>query len=93
MVTAILFLIVALRAVIELVFWVLAGRTVLALMAGRHGSDNAILCIFDACLKPPRALMAKLLPEARRPLRDIGLFVGLVLLWIGLAFGKWWLTK
>lgn len=93
MVAAMLFLVIILRAIIESVFWLLVGRTLLSLLAGKRGSDNAILGFFDACLKPPRMLFGWLFPRCGGAMRDIGLFVGLVFLWIGLGLCKWWLVK
>lgn len=85
------FLVVSLRAVIELVFWVLVGRGVLALLAGRSASDNAMLRLFDAFLRPPRALLVRLFPGMVPFVRDVLLGALLASLWLALAVVKWWL--
>ena len=84
-----IFAVVACRALIELLFWVLIGRSVLALLAGRVSSNNTVLGLFDIVLRPPRALVARLLPGAMRSVRDLVLGALLVLLWLGLALVKW----
>ena len=91
MVATVLFLLVSLRAVIELIVWVMIGRLILRLLAGRAAPDNAVLCLFDGFLRPPRALVLRLLPGASIALRDGLLFLLLLSLWLGLGVGKWWL--
>lgn len=82
------FVIVACRGLIELLFWLLIGRSVLALLAGRTSSNNTVLWLFDVVLRPPRMLVARLFPEATQPVRDLVLGVLLMLLWLGLALVK-----
>ena len=83
-----MFVIVACRGLIELLFWLLIGRSVLALLAGRTSSNNTVLWLFDVVLRPPRTLIARLSPEATQPVRDLVLGVLLMLLWLGLALVK-----
>lgn len=83
-----MFVIVACRGLIELLFWLLIGRSVLALLAGRTSSNNTVLWLFDVVLRPPRTLVARLFPEATQPVRDLVLGVLLMLLWLGLALVK-----
>ena len=59
MTSALLFVLVAARAVIELVVWLMIGRVALALLAGRAGADNTILRLFDIVLNPPRGLVSR----------------------------------
>lgn len=88
MAAAWMFAVVACRALIELMFWVLLGRGVLALLAGRAASGNSVLWLFDIVLRPPRTLVARVLPRATPPARDLVLGILLVLLWVGLALVK-----
>lgn len=91
MVGTVLFLLVSLRAVIELVVWVMIGRLILRLLAGRAAMDNAVLRLFDGFLRPPRALVQRLLPRVSIAWRDGLLFLLLLSLWLSLGVGKWWL--
>lgn len=91
MTPALLFLIVALRAVIELLAWLIVGRAALAFLAGRAGADNTILRLFDIVLQPPRALVARLCPAAGFAGREWRLFGLLLSFWLVLGLGKWWL--
>ena len=91
MMSSLLFVLIALRAMIDLVAWVLMGRLALRLLAGRAGQDNAVLGLFDAFLNPPRALLIKLMPHESLLVRDGLLFLLLVSLWLALGVGKWWL--
>ncbi len=93
MVSTLLFVIVALRALIELVVWVMVGRAILRALAGRAGADNVILRLFDTILRPPRKLVAAVLPRASFAARELLLFCLLVSLWLSLAVGKWWLLS
>lgn len=88
-----LFLVVSLRALIELVFWVLLGRAVLGLLAGRRAEGNVILSFFDVLLTPPRGAVARLFPSLQPMARDGLLAVLLVLIWVALALCKAWLTR
>lgn len=92
MTAVLLFVVVALRALIELIVWLIIGRAVLALLAGRAGADNAILRLFDMVLSPPRALLTRLWPGAGFVARELLLFGLLLSLWLGLAIAKWWLV-
>ena len=88
-----LFAVVALRALIELVIWVMLGRALLSFLAGRRASDNTILGFFDVLLKPPRAAVSILLPGLRPLSRDSLLLGILVLVWLALALCKAWLIR
>lgn len=83
-----MFAVVACRALIELLFWLLVGRGVLTVLAGRASSNNTVLWLFDVVLQPPRTLVARLLPQATLLVRDLVLGALLVLLWLGLALVK-----
>ncbi|MBU3657333.1 MAG: hypothetical protein FGM35_04795 [Rhodocyclaceae bacterium] len=86
-----LFLVVSFRALIELVIWVLLGRAVLSLLAGRRAGDNTILVFFDVLLGPPRRLVSRLMPGLQPLMRDGLLLLVLAVAWVGLAFCKAWL--
>lgn len=88
-----LFGVVALRAIIELLVWLMIGRAVLRLIAGRGAPGNPIVRIFDVVLKPPQALAGRLWPAAGAVGREWWLFGLLVLLWLGLGLGKGWLQS
>ncbi len=89
--SAVLFLVVALRALIELLFWVWVGRTVLWLLAGRRADQNTILNLFDLILRPPRALVARIWPRGGAGARESLLLALLVVVWLALAMCKAWL--
>ncbi|WP_374418910.1 hypothetical protein [Stutzerimonas kunmingensis] len=84
------FVIGALRAIVEMLGLCLIGQGVLYLLAGRGRQQNAMYRFFDLLTRPPRRLTALLLPK-----RVSGSMVGalafvlLFVLWIGLA----WLRK
>ena len=82
-----LFLIGALRAIVEMLGLCLIGQGVLHLLAGRRREQNAIYRIFDLLTSPPRKLTAKLLPTATSG-KAVGMltFLLLFILWIGLAW-------
>ena len=88
-----LFGVVALRAMIELLVWLMIGRAVLRLIAGRGAAGNPIVRIFDIVLNPPRALAGRLWPAAGAVGREWLLCGLLVLLWLGLGLGKGWLQS
>lgn len=88
-----LFALVALRAVIELIVWIVVGRALLALLAGQAGKGNAVLRLFDTILQPPRSLIGKLWPGGGFAAREILLFFALLSLWLALGLGKWWLLR
>ena len=84
------FLISALRAIVEMLGLCLIGQGVLYLLTGSRRQQNAIYRFFDLLTRPPRQFVALFL------LRSVsGLLVGLLsfvllfTLWIGLA----WLRK
>ena len=80
-----LFVISALRAVVEMLGCCLIGQATLHVLAGQRRASNPIYQLFDLITTPPRRLLAFMLPSATS--RSIGLvcFVLLLLLWIGLA--------
>ena len=88
MTAAVIFIVIALRAVIELVVWLLLGRWVLGALAGRAASHNAVLRLFDLLLRPPRRLMARLLPGEGGRRADLALLLGLLLIWLLLGLVK-----
>jgi len=83
-----LFLISALRAVIEMLGLCLFGQGVLHVLAGRRREANRIYQLFDLITRPPRRAIALAMPGATN--RTIGLasFVILLLLWLGLALAR-----
>ena len=88
-----LFVLVAFRAVIELIVWLIVGRAVLALLAGGARANNPILRLFDVVLDPPRALASRLTPGTSFAGREWLLFGLLLSLWLALGLGKWWLLR
>ena len=88
MTPAIIFVISALRALMELVGWLLIGRWVLAALAGRLAHDNAVLRLFDLLLRPPRRLIAGLWPTAGGGRADLVLLIILLLSWLLLGLVK-----
>lgn len=83
------FLISALRATVEMLGLCMLGQGILYLIAGRNRGNNRIYQLFDLITRPPRQLIAKLMPGVPSPLA-IGVltYVVLLLLWIGLAFAR-----
>ncbi len=81
------FLISAARATVEMLGLCLVGQGMLYLIAGRNRGSNRIYQLFDLITRPPRQLIARLLPGSPGGLA-VGMltFVVLLLLWIGLAF-------
>jgi hypothetical protein len=80
--------IVAIRGLLELVLWLLIGRTVLAVLAGRSGSENAVIRMFDFLLKPVRASSDVLMPGFSGNVKDAVMFILLLLIWLGLGVAK-----
>ena len=80
--------IVATRGLLELVLWLLIGRTVLVLLAGRYGSENAVIRTFDFLLKPVRASSNILMPTFKSNVKDAVIFMLLLLIWLGLGVAK-----
>ena len=84
------FLISALRAVVEMLGLCLIGQGILYLLAGSRRQQNAIYRFLDLLTRPPRQVAAFLLPRGVSEML-VGLLalVLLFMLWIGLA----WLRK
>ena len=84
------FLISAVRALVEMLGLCLIGQGVLYLLAGSRRQQNAIYRFFDLLTRPPRQVAACLLPRGVSEML-VGLLalVLLFMLWIGLA----WLRK
>ena len=80
--------IVAIRGLLELVIWLIIGRTVLAVLAGRYGSDNPVIRMFDFLLKPVCACSDRLMPGFAAHLKDAVIFMLLLLIWLGLGVAK-----
>ena len=85
---SILGVVVAIRGLLELVIWLIIGRTVLAVLAGRYGSDNPVIRMFDFLLKPVRACSDRLMPGFAAHLKDAVMFMLLLLIWLGLGVAK-----
>lgn len=81
----------AARAVLELALWLLMGRGVLALLAGNTGGTNGVLRLFDFLLQPVRLVGLTLFPRVSACRRDMLLFVLLLMLWLALGIGKFFL--
>lgn len=65
------------------------GQGILYLIAGGKRDNNRIYQLFDLITRPPRQLVARLLPGApRAPAVGMLTFVILLLLWIGLALAR-----
>lgn len=80
--------IVAIRGLLELVLWLLIGRTVLVVLAGRYGSENPVIRMFDFLLKPVRACSDTLMPTLKGRVKDAVMFMLLLLIWLGLGVAK-----
>jgi hypothetical protein len=82
-----LFLVSALRAIVEMLGLCLLGQGMLHVLAGQNRSDNRIYQLFALITAPPRRMVAILLPRTTNP-RLIGIitFVIVLILWLGLAF-------
>lgn len=81
-----LFLIGALRAVIEMLGLALLGLAVMHVLAGSRRDTNPIYQLFALITQAPRRLVACLLPNKIRPgLSGLFCFILLFALWIGLA--------
>ena len=84
------FVISALRAVVEMLGLCLIGQGILYLLAGSRRRHNAIYRFFDLLTRPPRQVAAYLLPRGvSEKLVGVLALVLLFVLWIGLA----WLRK
>lgn len=84
-----LFLIAALRAIIEMLLLCLLGQGALYLLAGEKRHGNPVYQLFALITGAPQRWLAKLLP-ATSPAKVKALFSFLVLLflWLGLAFAR-----
>jgi hypothetical protein len=81
-----LFLIGALRAIVEMIGLCLLAQGGLYLLAGQKRAGNPIYQLFSLLTRPPRQLLARLLPAGASAVTvGIACFVLLFLLWIGLA--------
>jgi len=82
-----LFLIGAMRAIAEMLGLCLLGQGVLYLVAGRQRASNRVYQLFDLITKPPRRIVAALLPRSTSD-KAIGMFsfAIVLILWLGLAF-------
>ncbi|MCW5582009.1 MAG: hypothetical protein KIS72_11770 [Luteimonas sp.] len=84
------FVISALRAVVEMLGLCLIGQGVLHLLAGSRRRQNAIYRLFELLTRPPRQVAALLLPRGASKMVVGALALMLLfMLWIGLA----WLRK
>ena len=81
-----LFLIAALRAIAEMLLLCLVAQGFLYLLAGQKRATNPIYELFSLLTRPPRTLMACLLPR-HASARTVAIicFLILFLLWFGLA--------
>ena len=84
-----LFVISAMRALVEMLGLCLLAQGLLYLLAGRRRAGNAIYRFFALLTDPPRRLVAGMLP-AKTSALTVGVisFVLLFLLWIGLALAR-----
>lgn len=83
-----LFLIGALRAVVEMLGLALLGLAAMSVLAGSRRHDNVIYRLFELVSRGPRRLIAALLPASTPPLvSGVLCFVVLFVIWMGLA---WW---
>jgi hypothetical protein len=81
-----LFLISALRAVIEMLGLCLIGQGVLHVLAGRRRESNRIYQLFDLITRPPKRAITLAMPGASGKTVGLACFVVLLLLWLGLAY-------
>lgn len=83
----IVFLISALRAIIEMLGLCLIGQGVMYLIAGRRRADNLVYQLFSLITRAPRRIVASALPSSASALVVATLTFAIVLiLWLGLAF-------
>lgn len=84
-----LFLIGALRAIVEMLGLCLLAQGLLHLLAGPRRTHNAIYQLFALITRPPRRLVARVLPaHAGSKTVAIATFCLLICLWIGLALAR-----
>jgi hypothetical protein len=81
------FLISALRAVVEMLGMCLIGQGILYVLAGRERSGNRIYQLFDLITRPPRRIVATILPVSSNGI-VIGTLTTVIalILWLGLAY-------
>ena len=81
------FIIGALRAIVEMLGLCLIGQGFLYLLAGERRQQNAIYRFFELLTRPPRQVALFLLPKgASGSLVGLLTFTLLFVLWIGLAW-------
>lgn len=81
------FLISALRAMLEMLALCLMGQAILYVIAGSGRSNNLIYRLFDLITRPPRQIVALLLPRSFSAMAVAALtWLIVLLLWLGLAF-------
>jgi len=81
-----LFLIAALRAVVEMLGLSLLALGMMAVLAGERRFDNPIYRLFELVTRGPRRLVGRLMPGGTRPLlTGVVCFLLLFVAWIGLA--------
>jgi hypothetical protein len=80
------FLISALRSVIELLGLCLLGQGILYVLAGRNRANNHVYQLFDLITKAPRQIVASTMRTSTNSI-TVGVlcFVILLLAWLGLA--------
>lgn len=84
-----LFAISAFRALVEMLAMCLLAQGSLYLLAGQKRAGNPIYRLFALLTRPPRRLVARLLPmRTSAALVGVITFVLLFLLWIGLALAR-----
>lgn len=84
-----LFLIAALRAIIEMLLLCLLAQGMLFLLTGEKRHSNPIYQLFSLITRGPRRWLAKLLPATCSPkMAAFFSFVFLLFLWLGLAFAR-----
>jgi hypothetical protein len=82
-----LFLIGALRAIVEMLGLCLLGQGVLYVIVGRKRATNPIYQLFALITTPPRRIVAGLLPGSASGI-VVGVLTAVIvlILWLGLAF-------
>lgn len=81
-----IFLISALRAIIEMLGLCMLGQGAVHVLAGSGRASNRIYQLFDLLTRAPRQLVAAILPaSASATLVAAVTFVFLFILWLGLA--------
>lgn len=82
-----MFVISAVRAVLEMLGICMLGQGVLYVLAGKSRSKNPIYQLFDLLTKAPRSMVAKALQAPiSSPSVNVLCFFFLLLAWLGLAF-------